>query len=173
MATPFSILVWETPCTEEPGGLQSMRLQSQTWLSNWTHTDTHTLCRHNRSDFVHMHAHWYYRQRQWRKTGVQCNGFKNASMSLLLAGSTLTTVSKGRFVTSESQRQLSTYHPSRAPSHLRVEKWTYPLKLVNKSLLWEEFAHVFIYVHVIPLIYEKLILSVFKWRSGIFYLLKM
>ena len=27
MATHSSILAWETPCTEEPGGLQSMRLQ--------------------------------------------------------------------------------------------------------------------------------------------------
>ena len=25
MATPFSILAWETPQTEEPGGLQSTR----------------------------------------------------------------------------------------------------------------------------------------------------
>ena len=30
MATHFSILAWETPLTEEPGGLQSMRSQSQT-----------------------------------------------------------------------------------------------------------------------------------------------
>ena len=26
-ATHFSILAWETPCTEEPGGLQTMELQ--------------------------------------------------------------------------------------------------------------------------------------------------
>ena len=32
MATHASILAWEIPCTEEPGGLQSMRLQSQTRL---------------------------------------------------------------------------------------------------------------------------------------------
>ena len=30
---PSSILAWEIPWTEEPGGLQSMGLQSQTWLS--------------------------------------------------------------------------------------------------------------------------------------------
>jgi len=30
MATHFSILVWEIPCTEETGGLQSMGLQSWT-----------------------------------------------------------------------------------------------------------------------------------------------
>ena len=35
MATHSSILTWEIPLTEEPGGLQSMRLQkSQTRLSN-------------------------------------------------------------------------------------------------------------------------------------------
>ena len=27
MATPSSILAWRIPCTEEPGGLQSMRSQ--------------------------------------------------------------------------------------------------------------------------------------------------
>ena len=34
MATHCRILAWEIPWTEEPGGLQSMRLQSQTQLSN-------------------------------------------------------------------------------------------------------------------------------------------
>ena len=34
MATHSSILAWETPWTEEPGGLQSMGSQSQTRLSN-------------------------------------------------------------------------------------------------------------------------------------------
>ena len=34
MATDFSILTWEIPWTEEPGGLQSMRLhKSQTQLN--------------------------------------------------------------------------------------------------------------------------------------------
>ena len=34
IATHSSILAWEIPWTEEPGRLQSMRLQSQTRLSN-------------------------------------------------------------------------------------------------------------------------------------------
>ena len=35
MATHSSILAWETPWTEEPGGLQSIGSQkSETWLSN-------------------------------------------------------------------------------------------------------------------------------------------
>ena len=33
MATYSSVLAWEIPRTEEPGGLQSMGLQSRTWLS--------------------------------------------------------------------------------------------------------------------------------------------
>ena len=33
-----SILAWKIPWTEEPGGLQSMGLKSQTWLSVWTTT---------------------------------------------------------------------------------------------------------------------------------------
>ena len=35
IATHSSIRVWKMPWTEEPGGLQSMGLQSQTWLSDW------------------------------------------------------------------------------------------------------------------------------------------
>ena len=38
MATPSSILAWEIPWTETPGGLQSMELLS------WTQLSTHTLC---------------------------------------------------------------------------------------------------------------------------------
>ena len=34
MATCSSILVWKIPWTEEPGGLQSIGLQSQTQLIN-------------------------------------------------------------------------------------------------------------------------------------------
>ena len=34
MATHSSILTWEIPWTEEPGGIQSMELQSQTRLRN-------------------------------------------------------------------------------------------------------------------------------------------
>ena len=34
MAIYSSILVWEVPRTEEPGGLQSMGLESQTGLSD-------------------------------------------------------------------------------------------------------------------------------------------
>ena len=35
MASYSSILAWKIPWTEEPGGLQSMGLQSQTWLSDF------------------------------------------------------------------------------------------------------------------------------------------
>ena len=38
MATHSSTLAWKIPCTEEPGGLQSMGLQSQTRLSDFTFT---------------------------------------------------------------------------------------------------------------------------------------
>ena len=34
MATYSDILAWRIPCTEEPGGLQSMGLQGQTPLNN-------------------------------------------------------------------------------------------------------------------------------------------
>ena len=38
MATHSSILAWKVPWTEEPGGLQSMGLQSWTRLSTHAHT---------------------------------------------------------------------------------------------------------------------------------------
>ena len=38
MATHSSIHAWKIPWTEEPGGLLSMGLQSQTWLSTHAHT---------------------------------------------------------------------------------------------------------------------------------------
>ena len=41
MATHSSILAWKTIWTEEPGGLQSMGLQSQTRLSEHIHRRTH------------------------------------------------------------------------------------------------------------------------------------
>ena len=39
MATHSSIRAWEVPWMEEPGGLQSMGLQSQTQLSDFTLTE--------------------------------------------------------------------------------------------------------------------------------------
>ena len=40
VATHSSILVWSTPWTEEPSGLQPIDLQSQTWLK-WLSMHTH------------------------------------------------------------------------------------------------------------------------------------
>ena len=47
MATHCSVLAWEIPWTEEPGGVQSRGLQSQTQLSTHTHTHART----------HTHTH--------------------------------------------------------------------------------------------------------------------
>ena len=49
MATHSSILAWEIPWTEEPGGLQSMGLQkSLTWLSNNSHVTSCELPDHRK-----------------------------------------------------------------------------------------------------------------------------
>ena len=40
MATCSSVLAWKIPSTEEPGELQSMRSQSQTWMSACVYTHT-------------------------------------------------------------------------------------------------------------------------------------
>ena len=45
IATHSSILAWRIPWTEEPGGLQSMRLQRDGHdraIKTYTHTHTHT-----------------------------------------------------------------------------------------------------------------------------------
>ena len=39
MATHASVLAWKIPCTEEPGGLQSIGSQSQTQLSTVSETE--------------------------------------------------------------------------------------------------------------------------------------
>ena len=55
MATRSNILAWEIPCTEDPGGLQSMRLQKvrhdlatnqqqQFWLNGSLHAPCYPLC---------------------------------------------------------------------------------------------------------------------------------
>ena len=41
MATHSSIVAWEIPWTEEPGGLQSMELHSPKRIHTHTHTHTH------------------------------------------------------------------------------------------------------------------------------------
>ena len=43
IATHSSILAWKIPWTEEPGGLQSMQLQSQTQLSAHECAHTHNI----------------------------------------------------------------------------------------------------------------------------------
>ena len=54
IAAYSSILAWRIPWTEGPGGLQSMGVQSQTPLSNYTHKNFETnmtilleICRHH------------------------------------------------------------------------------------------------------------------------------
>ena len=79
MATNSSILVWKTPCTEEPGGLQSMGLaKSRTWLSRYAcvrapmcmrmhahHPHTHTIDAHNLLRAANLRAHREILVAQW------------------------------------------------------------------------------------------------------------
>ena len=50
MATHSSVLAWEIPWTEEPGGLQSMGSQSQTQLN--THTTVTRLVPHPTEPYI-------------------------------------------------------------------------------------------------------------------------
>ena len=55
MATHYSILAWEIPWTEEPGGLQSMRLQDTT--EQLDHTTTSFIIQRGLSHpFIHTEA---------------------------------------------------------------------------------------------------------------------
>ena len=67
MATCSSILAWKIPWTEEPGGLQSMRLQ-RVRHNTHTHTDTHTHTHTQTHTQTHTHTHshittWEHRTR--------------------------------------------------------------------------------------------------------------
>ena len=58
MATYSSILAWWIPWTEEPGKLQSMRLQRvrHDWVTN-THTHIHMRARAHTHTHTHTHTH--------------------------------------------------------------------------------------------------------------------
>ena len=42
MAMHLNILAWQIPWTQEPGGVESMRMQKDTGEHTHTHTHTHT-----------------------------------------------------------------------------------------------------------------------------------
>ena len=58
MATHSSILAWRIPCTEEPGGLQSMELQK---VGHDRATNTHT--------HKHTHGFWVYFENSTNRIG--------------------------------------------------------------------------------------------------------
>ena len=64
MVTHSSTLAWRVPWTEEPGGLQSMALQSRTQLS----------------DFIFTFMHW---RRKWQPTPVFLPGESQGRRSLV------------------------------------------------------------------------------------------
>ena len=58
MATHFSILAWEIPWTEKPGGLQSVGSQRVT--HKWVHTHTTLVCVYVTFVCTHTHTHTYF-----------------------------------------------------------------------------------------------------------------
>ena len=67
MATHSSILAWRIPRTEEPGGLQSMVSQSQTWLSDLVACKVQS-CMHAKA----APAPVVSRPRQWPVPRLKC-----------------------------------------------------------------------------------------------------
>ena len=78
MATHSSVLAWIIPWTEEPGGLQSMESQSQTWLCNWAWTPSISLYIHTHTTHTHVHVHTHTHSRTPRlqmvfeRHGINC-----------------------------------------------------------------------------------------------------
>ena len=70
MAAHSSILTWSIPWTEEPGRLQSVRLQSDmTEVTEHTHMHTHTRIH------THMHAHAHTHTHMHPHTHTHMNHF--------------------------------------------------------------------------------------------------
>ena len=54
IATSSSILVWEIPLTEEPGGYSPGTAASRTWLSNWAHVQWDYTCSYHLIQLSHF-----------------------------------------------------------------------------------------------------------------------
>ena len=61
-----SIIALEILWTEEPGRWKSTGPQSQTWLSDWAHTHTHTFSKKEQKKKIVSFLHIF--RRLWRKT---------------------------------------------------------------------------------------------------------
>ena len=88
MATHSSILAWRIPWTEEPGGLQSMGLRSQTRPRDSALHESMGLRSQTRPRDSALHA------TAWGAKGVQCNQFvrpkDEGGRTLLASRDTLT-----------------------------------------------------------------------------------
>ena len=73
MATHSSILAWEIPWTDKPGGLQSTgSLESRTWLSNYiTTTEYHRLCG-LQATIIYFSQFWRLRSSKSKDQKIQC-----------------------------------------------------------------------------------------------------
>ena len=65
METHSSMLAWEIPGTEKPGGLQSIGSQSQTWLSTHLHRSRHSrTCYQDEVSWIHISVSLLLTQRK-------------------------------------------------------------------------------------------------------------
>ena len=87
MATHSSILAWEIPWTEEPGGLQSMGSQR---VGATTTQDRATKCQHARArTHTHTHTHTHTRRVSHTTSALRINllSFRSPQRSLTLVQS--------------------------------------------------------------------------------------
>ena len=62
MATHSSILAWRSPWTEEPGRLQSIGLQSRTWLSDLAHAQSISMVCWSQLILIQESWHIYFQE---------------------------------------------------------------------------------------------------------------
>ena len=93
MATHSSILAWEIPWTEEPGGLQLMGLQraGQDWATERTHNSSFSSFWRNlhmvsHSGYINLHVHQPYNRVPFSPHPHQHLLFVNSLMIVIVTG---------------------------------------------------------------------------------------
>ena len=125
MATHASILAWRIPWMEDPGGLQSIGLQSRTWLSDFTFSFVHT--------YSHPHPHTI--QSSWEK--ISRNSMKTF-------GEKTNKTNKQKKTRSQLLHQFTIYHTEKKKKTCK-NNWS--IHTINYNLRNKKQIHEYIDIH--------------------------
>ena len=140
MATHASILAWRIPWMEDPDGLQSIGLQSRTWLSDFTFSFVHT--------YSHPHPHTI--QSSWEK-------ISRNSMKILGKKQTKQTNKKKKLEVSCSISLLSTILKKKN----KTCKNNWSIHTINYNLRNKKQIHEYIDIHFMKR-YKSIISSKYR-----------